>query len=68
LLAVREPIVLHHDLSALFQELAGGLHQVVRFDDLALLLHEATSNTLRMHVLDGTGPARSGPRRRSARG
>jgi hypothetical protein len=68
LLAVREPIVLHRDLSALFQELAGGLHQVVRFDYLALLLHEATSGTLRMHVLEGAGTDRSGPRHRSARG
>src|SRR6516225_2665880 len=56
LLAVSEAIVSHRDLSALFHELAGRLHQVVRFDYLGLTLHEPTSNTLRMHVLEGTEP------------
>ena len=56
LLAVSEAIVSHRDLSALFHELAGRLHQVVRFDYLGLCLHEATSNTMRMHVLEGTEP------------
>ena len=32
LLAVSEAIVSHRDLSALFHELAGRLHQAVRFD------------------------------------
>ena len=57
LLAVSEAIVSHRDLSALFHELAGRLHQVVRFDYLGLTLHEATSNTMRMHVLEGTEPS-----------
>jgi formate hydrogenlyase transcriptional activator len=56
LLAVSEAIVSHRDLSALFHELAGRLHHVVRFDYLGLTLHEATSNTMRMHVLEGTEP------------
>jgi formate hydrogenlyase transcriptional activator len=56
LLAVSEAIVSHRDLSALFHELAGRLHQVVRFDYLGLSLHEATSNTMRPHVLEGTEP------------
>src|SRR5260370_40078463 len=56
LLAVSEAIVSHRDLSALFHELAGRLHQVVRFDYLGLALHEATSNTLRIHLLEGTEP------------
>src|SRR6516225_11031363 len=56
LLAVSEAIVSHRDLFALFHELAGRLHQVVRFDYLGLALHEATSNTMRMHVLEGTEP------------
>src|SRR5712671_6677386 len=56
LLAVSEAIVAHRDLSALFHELAGRLHQVVRFDYLGLALHEATSNTLRIHLLEGTEP------------
>jgi formate hydrogenlyase transcriptional activator len=53
LLAVSEAIVCHRDLSALFHALAGRLHQVVRFDYLGLALHEATSNTLRIHLLEG---------------
>jgi formate hydrogenlyase transcriptional activator len=56
LLAVSEAIVSHRDLSALFHELAGRLHQVVRFDYLGLSLYDATSNTIRMHVLEGTEP------------
>src|SRR5713101_8368846 len=55
-LAVSEAIVSHRDLSTLFHELAGRLHQVVRFDYLGLALHEATSNTLRIHLLEGTEP------------
>ena len=57
LLAVSEAIVSHRDLSALFHELAERLHQVVRFDYLGLALHDATSNTMRPRVLEGTEPA-----------
>src|SRR5579863_892701 len=57
LLAVSEAIVSHRGLSALFHELAGRLHQVVRFDYLALHLHEAATNTMRLHVLEGSEPA-----------
>src|SRR5260370_20665662 len=57
LLAVSEAIVSHRDLSALFHELAGRLHQVVRFDYLGLSLHEATSNTMRPHILEASEPA-----------
>src|SRR5258708_31387037 len=56
LLAVSEAIVSHRDLSELFHELAGRLRKVVRFDYLGLALHEATSNTLRIHLLEGTEP------------
>ena len=56
LLAVSEAIASHRDLPALFHELAGRLHPVVRFDNLALLLHEAEGNTLRLHVLERLGP------------
>ncbi len=52
LLAVSEAIVSHRDLSALFHELAGRLHQVARYDFVTLVLHDATSNTMRMHVLE----------------
>ena len=56
LLAVSQAIVLHRDLPALFHELAARLHEVVRFDWLALFLHEATSQTLHMHVLEPPEP------------
>src|SRR5205823_12832845 len=56
LLAVSEAITSHRDLSALFHELAGRLHPVVRFDYLALFLHQAEGNTLRLHVLEPSDP------------
>jgi formate hydrogenlyase transcriptional activator len=56
LLAVAEAIVAHRDLPALFHELAGRLRQVVRFDFLALVLHEAATNTMRLHVLETSEP------------
>src|ERR1700740_415009 len=55
LLAVSEAIASHRDLPALFHELAGRLHAVVRFDYLALVLHEAASNTLRLYELEPPG-------------
>src|SRR6266478_1337173 len=54
LLAVSEAIVSHRDLATLFHDLADRLHQVVRFDYLACVLHDATSNTMRLHVLETT--------------
>ncbi len=56
LLAVSEAIVSHRDLSALFHELAGRLHQVARFDALSLVLHQAATNTMRLHVLETAEP------------
>jgi hypothetical protein len=56
LLAVSEAIVSRHDLAALFHELAGRLQQVVRSDYLTQLLHAAATNTMRLHVLESTGP------------
>jgi formate hydrogenlyase transcriptional activator len=56
LLAVSEAIIAHHDLSELLGTLAGRLHQVARFDYLALVLHEAASNTMRLHLLGATEP------------
>ena len=58
LLAVSEAIVSHRDLSALFHELAGRLHQVARFDHLGLHLHVAESDTVRLHVLEPSELAR----------
>src|ERR1700688_1798735 len=56
LLAVSEAIVSHRDLATLFHDLAGRLHLVVRFDYLACLLHDATSNTMPLHILETTEP------------
>jgi formate hydrogenlyase transcriptional activator len=57
LLAVSAAIVSHRDLCALFRDLAGLLRQVVHFDYLALVLHEAADNTMRLHVLEAADPA-----------
>jgi formate hydrogenlyase transcriptional activator len=57
LLAVSAAIVAHRDLSALFHDLAERLRQVVRFDYLTLVLHDAATNTMRMHVLEPPEPA-----------
>src|SRR5580700_2631841 len=56
LLAVSEAIVSHRDLATLFHDLAGRLHLMVRFDYLACVLHDATSNTMRSHVLEALEP------------
>jgi formate hydrogenlyase transcriptional activator len=56
LLAVSQAIVSHRDLATLFHDLAGRLHLVVRFDYLACVLHDATSNTMRLHILETTEP------------
>src|SRR5205807_4775404 len=50
LLAVADAMVSHRDLHALFSDLAGRLHQVVRFDCVCLRLHDAASDTLRLHL------------------
>jgi formate hydrogenlyase transcriptional activator len=60
LLAVSEAIVAHRDLSALFHELAGRLEEVVRFDYLALVLHDAATDTMRLHVLETGEPVPPG--------
>ena len=56
LLRVSEAMLLHHDLPSLFRELADRLHQVVRFDWLAMMLQDAASQTLRMHLLEPAEP------------
>src|SRR3954449_12209288 len=57
LLAVSEAIVSHRDLATLFHDLAGRLHLVVRFEYLGCVLHDATNDTMRLHVLETTEPA-----------
>jgi formate hydrogenlyase transcriptional activator len=56
LLAVAGAVIAHRDLPALFHDLANSLHPVVRFDYLALVLHEAASDTVRLHVLEPAEP------------
>jgi formate hydrogenlyase transcriptional activator len=51
-LAISEAIVSHRDLSALCHELARRLDRVTRFDFLSLVLHDAASNTMRLHLLE----------------
>jgi formate hydrogenlyase transcriptional activator len=60
LLAVSQAIVSQRDLHSLFHELADRLHQVARFDFLALVLHEAATNTMRLHVLETCEPVPPG--------
>ncbi|MHB0961130.1 MAG: sigma 54-interacting transcriptional regulator [Pirellulaceae bacterium] len=47
----------------LFQELACCLHQVVQFDALSLVLHDAATNAMRLHVLEAAQvtPLQLGP-------
>jgi formate hydrogenlyase transcriptional activator len=56
LLAVSAAIVAHRELGSLFHDLAGRLRQVVRFDYLTLVLHDAATDTMRMHVLEPPEP------------
>jgi len=60
LLAVSGAIVSHRDLPGLFRELAGQLVQVVHFDALSLVLHDAATDTMRLHVLETPEPIPAG--------
>jgi len=59
LLAVAQAITQHRDLAALFRELSDRLHEVVRFDCLAVVLNEAAHNAVRLHILEPAEPALS---------
>src|SRR2546429_207205 len=52
LLEVSEAIAQQRDLPALFHDLASRLHSVIDFDFLALVLHDAAKNVMRLHVLE----------------
>ena len=52
LVDVSKAIVAHRNLTELFHDLAGRLHRVVGFDGLALVLHEAERNAMRIDVLE----------------
>ena len=56
LLGVSEAIATQRDLPALFHELAARLVQVVPFDALSLVLHDAATDTMRQHVLETMEP------------
>jgi formate hydrogenlyase transcriptional activator len=60
LLAVSQTIVGHRDLGSLFHDVAGQLQRVVSFDYLALVLHDAATGTMRLHVLETEEPVPSG--------
>ena len=51
LFAVSDAIASHRDLPALFHELAERLARVAQFDALCLVLHDAATNMMRLHVL-----------------
>ena len=56
LLGVSEAIATQRDLPGLFHGLAGQLAQVVPFDFLSLVLHDAATDTMRLHVVETREP------------
>ena len=60
LLEVSESISSHSDLTALFRDLAKRLPSVVKFDFIALILHDPVRNVMRTHTL-GTSEGESIP-------
>ena len=54
LLEVSRAILAHRDLNGLFQDLSRLLRQVLRFDFLNLVLHDAAHNEMRLHILETT--------------
>jgi formate hydrogenlyase transcriptional activator len=60
LLAVSAAIVSQRDLPALFHDLTPRLGQVVPFDFLALVLHEAADDTMHLRVLETCEPVPPG--------
>jgi len=58
LLEVSASIAAHHDLSALFPDLARPLHRVVDFDFLTLILYDEARKVMRLHTLESSLPTR----------
>ncbi len=54
LLDVSQAILQHRDLSGLFRDLATRLRAILPFDFLNLVLYDAASNTMRLHILEST--------------
>ena len=61
LLAVGEAIVAHRDMQSLLHDLAGRLRQIVRFDGVILVRHDAENNLLHRHVYDHAEPLPAEP-------
>jgi formate hydrogenlyase transcriptional activator len=55
LLDVSQAILQHRDLNRLFRDLALRLRAVVPFDFLNLVLYDAATNTMRLHILESSG-------------
>src|SRR5208282_5565611 len=54
LLDVSQAILQHRDLAGLFRDLAVRLRSIVPFDFLNLVLYDAASNKMRLHILEST--------------
>jgi hypothetical protein len=61
LLGITEAIVAHRDLKFLLHDLASRLREVVRFDSLALVRHDAENNLMHRHVFDHAEPLPAEP-------
>ncbi len=55
LLDVSQAILQHRDLGGLFRDLAVRLRAIVPFDFLNLVLYDAATNTMRLHILESAG-------------
>jgi formate hydrogenlyase transcriptional activator len=54
LLDVSQAILQHRDLTGLFRDLVALLRTILPFDFLNLVLHDAATNTMRLHILEST--------------
>jgi formate hydrogenlyase transcriptional activator len=61
LIRVSEAIATHRDLTTLFRDLAGQLPSIVPFELIALFLHDADRNVMRVHMLGGADGDRIPP-------
>jgi len=59
LLQMADIMVRHSTLPELFHELAGRLHEVVAFDVASFSLYVPEEHVMRLHVWEGTAPARA---------
>jgi formate hydrogenlyase transcriptional activator len=57
LLELSKAIASHRELTDLFHDLAGRLHNLFDFHNLAVMLHDERRGVMRVHTLDTTEPA-----------